>query len=355
MKGVKMKIKYLKSLSLALGVLVMTTSFVGCGKKEDMVTINFLNWGENIAEGLIDEFESKYNIKVNEVFVDDNEAMYQELISGKTQYDVAVPGDYLVERLIDEGRLEPLDKDKIPNMVQLSEDNLNKSFDPGNVYSLPYMNGTIGIVYNKDIIKDEVDSWKDMWNPNYRDEIFVLDSQRDAIGMALKMLGYSINSTDPKELEEAKEALIKQKELGTIYGADNVKDLMISGERTIAMIWSGEGLNLSDEYDYLEYIVPKEGANFWIDSLVIPNGTENKEAAETFINFLCDKDSAYRIAEEIGYTTPNKEAMAMQAEGVRNNKGAYMPEDVMEKCEGYKYLTKDELKLYDDIWMEVKN
>ena len=274
-----MKIKYLKSLSLALGVLVMTTSFVGCGKKEDMVTINFLNWGENIAEGLIDEFESKYNIKVNEVFVDDNEAMYQELISGKTQYDVAVPGDYLVERLIDEGRLEPLDKDKIPNMVQLSEDNLNKSFDPGNVYSLPYMNGTIGIVYNKDIIKDEVDSWKDMWNPNYRDEIFVLDSQRDAIGMALKMLGYSINSTDPKELEEAKEALIKQKELGTIYGADNVKDLMISGERTIAMIWSGEGLNLSDEYDYLEYIVPKEGANFWIDSLVIPNGTENKEAA----------------------------------------------------------------------------
>lgn len=355
MKGVKMKRKFLKSLSLALGVLVMTTSFVGCGKKEDMVTINFLNWGENIAEGLIDEFESKYNIKVNEVFVDDNEAMYQELISGKTQYDVAVPGDYLVERLIDEGRLEPLDKDKIPNMVQLSEDNLNKSFDPGNVYSLPYMNGTIGIVYNKDIIKDEVDSWKDMWNPNYRDEIFVLDSQRDAIGMALKMLGYSINSTDPKELEEAKEALIKQKELGTIYGADNVKDLMISGERTIAMIWSGEGLNLSDEYDYLEYIVPKEGANFWIDSLVIPNGTENKEAAETFINFLCDKDSAYRIAEEIGYTTPNKEAMAMQAEDVRNNKGAYMPEDVMEKCEGYKYLTKDELKLYDDIWMEVKN
>ena len=113
-----MKIKYLKCLSLALGVFVMTTSFVGCGKKEDMVTINFLNWGENIAEGLIDEFESKYNIKVNEVFVDDNEAMYQELISGKTQYDVAVPGDYLVERLIDEGRLEPLDKDKIPNMVQ---------------------------------------------------------------------------------------------------------------------------------------------------------------------------------------------------------------------------------------------
>ena len=342
-----------KFISIALSIIVIVTFFVGCSKKEYKATINFLNWGENIAEGLIDEFEEKYNIEVNEVFVDNNEAMYQELISGKSQYDVAVPGDYLVERLIDENRLEPLDKDKIPNWTQLSEDNLNKPFDPGNVYSLPYMNGTIGIIYNKDIIKDKVDSWKDMWNPEYRDEIFVLDSQRDAIGMALKMLGYSINSTDHKELEEAKEALIAQKELGTIYGADEVKDLMISGERAIAMIWSGEGLNLADEYNNLEYIVPKEGANFWIDSLVIPKGTKNKEAAETFINFLCDKDSAYRIAEEIGYTTPNKEAMEMQPAEIRNNKGAYMPEDVMEKCEGYKYLTPDQLRLYEDIWDDL--
>ncbi len=280
--------------------------------------------------------------------------MYQELISGKTQYDVAVPGDYMVERLIAEDRLEKLDKDAIPNWIKLSEDNLDRPFDKGNIYSLPYMNGTIGIVYNKDIIKENVDSWKDMWNPEYRDEIFVLDSQRDAIGMALKMLGYPLNSTDPEQLKEAEEALIKQKELGTIYGADNVKDLMISGERAIAMIWSGEGLNLADEYDYLEYVVPKEGANFWIDSLVIPKGTENKESAETFINFLCDTDNAYKIAEEIGYTTPNKEAMLKQPDNVKNNKGAYIPKEIMDKCEGYKYLTQDELKMYDDVWMKVK-
>ncbi len=154
--------------------------------------------------------------------------------------------------------------------------------------------------------------------------------------------------------KEAEEALIKQKELGTIYGADNVKDLMISGERAIAMIWSGEGLNLADEYDYLEYVVPKEGANFWIDSLVIPKGTENKESAETFINFLCDTDNAYKIAEEIGYTTPNKEAMLKQPDNVKNNKGAYIPKEIMDKCEGYKYLTQDELKMYDDVWMKVK-
>ena len=333
--------------------MMISTSMIAC-EKEEKTTINFLNWGENIAEGLIDEFEKKYNIKVNEVFVDDNEAMYQELTSGKIQYDVAVPGDYMVERLISEGRLEELDKQNIPNWTELLPSNLNRSFDPGNVYSLPYMNGTIGIVYNTELITEDINSWSDMWNPKYRDEIFVLDSQRDAIGMALKMLGYPLNSTDPEQLEKAKEALIEQKELGTIYGADNVKDLMISGERAIAMIWSGEGLNLADEYDYLKYIVPKEGANFWIDSLAIPKGTKNKEAAEVFINYLCDKDSAYRIADEIGYTTPNKEAKEEQDDSVKNNPGAYMPAEVMDKCEGYKYLTQDELELYDNIWMQVK-
>lgn len=334
--------------------MMISTSMIAC-EKEEKTTINFLNWGENIAEGLIDEFEKKYNIKVNEVFVDDNEAMYQELTSGKIQYDVAVPGDYMVERLISEGRLEELDKQNIPNWTELLPSNLNRSFDPGNVYSLPYMNGTIGIVYNTELITEDINSWSDMWNPKYRDEIFVLDSQRDAIGMALKYLGYSLNSTDEIELEEAKAALIEQKQLGTIYGADNVKDLMISGERAIAMIWSGEGLTLADEYDNLKYIVPKEGANFWIDSLVIPKGTKNKEAAEIFINFLCEKDSAYRIAEEIGYTTLHEGAMMEQDEDVRNNPGAYMPEEVMDKCESYKYLNTEELLKYEKVWLEVKS
>ena len=237
-----------KIIAIFTVFIMISATMISC-KKDEKTTINFLNWGENIAEGLIDEFEEKYNIKVNEVFVDDNEAMYQELTSGKTQYDVAVPGDYMVERLISEGRLEALDKQNIPNWTELLSSNLNKSFDPGNVYSLPYMNGTIGIIYNTELISEDINSWSDMWNPKYKDEIFVLDSQRDAIGMALKYLGYPLNSTDEVELSEAKAALIEQKKLGTIYGADNVKDLMISGERAIAMIWSGEGLTLADEYD----------------------------------------------------------------------------------------------------------
>ena len=343
-----------KIIAIFTVFMMISATMISC-KKDEKTTINFLNWGENIAEGLIDEFEEKYNIKVNEVFVDDNEAMYQELTSGKTQYDVAVPGDYMVERLISEDRLEALDKQNIPNWTELLSSNLNKSFDPGNVYSLPYMNGTIGIIYNKELISEDINSWSDMWNPKYKDEIFVLDSQRDAIGMALKYLGYPLNSTDEVELSEAKAALIEQKKLGTIYGADNVKDLMISGERAIAMIWSGEGLTLADEYDYLKYIVPKEGANFWIDSLVIPKGTKNKSAAETFINFLCEKDSAYRVAEEIGYTTPHEVAMMEQDEEVRNNPGAYMPEEIMNRCESYKYLNEEELLKYEKVWLEVKS
>ena len=346
--------KICKLLSLVICLVIMSSFIVGCSKHESN-EISFYNYGENIDDETIKEFEKKYNIKVNEVFVDDNEAMYQELTSGKIQYDVAVPGDYMVERLISEGRLEELDKQNIPNWTELLPSNLNRSFDPGNVYSLPYMNGTIGIVYNTELITEDINSWSDMWNPKYRDEIFVLDSQRDAIGMALKYLGYSLNSTDEIELEEAKAALIEQKQLGTIYGADNVKDLMISGERAIAMIWSGEGLTLADEYDNLKYIVPKEGANFWIDSLVIPKGTKNKEAAEIFINFLCEKDSAYRIAEEIGYTTPHEGAMMEQDEDVRNNPGAYMPEEVMDKCESYKYLNTEELLKYEKVWLEVKS
>ena len=341
-----------KIIAIFTVFMMISATMISC-KKDEKTTINFLNWGENIAEGLIDEFEEKYNIKVNEVFVDDNEAMYQELTSGKTQYDVAVPGDYMVERLISEGRLEALDKQNIPNWTELLSSNLNKSFDPGNVYSLPYMNGTIGIIYNTELISEDINSWSDMWNPKYKDEIFVLDSQRDAIGMALKYLGYSLNSTDEIELEEAKAALIEQKQLGTIYGADNVKDLMISGERAIAMIWSGEGLTLADEYDNLKYIVPKEGANFWIDSLVIPKGTKNKSAAETFINFLCDPENAKINVEYIEYSTPNYGAYELLDDDVKNNPVAYPPEYVLDKCSIFTDLDKKSLKLYEEAFMDV--
>ncbi len=345
--------KQIKISALICSLVLTFGLFAGC-QKSDKKTINVLNYGENIADGIIDEFEDKYNVKVNYKTFDDMETMYIEVASGKTNWDAILVADYMADRMIQEGLLQKINKDNIPNLQEMNESDMGQPYDPNNDYTVPYMNGTIGIIYNKDLVDDTVDSWDIMWNEKYKKQIFVLDAQRDAIGMALKKLGYSLNTTDEKELEEAKNLLIEQKPLVLKYGADEVKDLMTSGEAAIAMIWSGEGLTLADENENLEYVIPKEGANYWLDSWAIPANANDKETAEAFINFVSGKDNAYKIAEEIGYTTPNKLAMEEQPEEVRNNEGAYMPEEVMERCEIYKYLPQEKLKLYEEVWSAVK-
>ena len=342
-----------KNLILMLSLILTLSIFVGCSSSKKQ-TINVLNYGENIAEGIIEEFEKEYNVKVNYKTFDDMETMYIEVASGKTDWDAVLVSDYMADRMIQEGLLQKINKENIPNLEQMSESDLGQVYDVNNDYTVPYMNGTIGIIYNKDLVDEKVDSWDIMFDEKYKNQIFVLDAQRDAIGMALKKLGYSLNSTNEKELEEAKDLLISQKDLVLKYGADEVKDLMISGEAAVAMIWSGEGLTLADEYDNLEFIKPKEGTNYWLDSWAIPTNAKNKEGSEKFINFVSDKDNAYKIAEEIGYTTPNKLAMEEQPDEVKNNENAYMPKEIREKCEVYEYISQDKLKLYDNVWTEVK-
>lgn len=184
----------------------------------------------------------------------------------------------------------------------------------------------------------------------------MFDTYRDTLGAALKKLGYSLNSENPKEIEEAKELLLEQRKLvDPVYGVDNGTTMIPAGESDINMIWSGEGLNLQDENPNLVYVVPKEGANFWIDSLCIPSNAKNVSGAEKFINFVSDKESALRIADEIGYTTPNKEARLEQPEEVRNNPNAYMPKEIMDRCEIYVDLPKDVKKLYDNAWIQIKS
>ena len=345
--------KISKYIVLILSLILTFSLFVGC-TKSDKKTINVLNYGENIAEGIIEEFEKEYNVKVNYKTFDDMETMYIEVASGKTAWDAVLVSDYMADRMIQEGLLQKINKENIPNLEQMSEGDMGQPYDPNNDYTVPYMNGTIGIIYNKDLVSEPVDSWDIMWDEKYKNQIFVLDAQRDAIGMALKKLGYSLNSTDEKELEEAKNLLIDQKDLVLKYGADEVKDLMTSGEAAVAMIWSGEGLTLADENENLEYVIPKEGANYWLDSWAIPTNANDKTTAEEFINFVSSKDTAYKIAEEIGYTTPNKLAMEEQPDEVKNNENAYMPKEIMERCEVYKYLPQEKLKLYEDVWTEVK-
>lgn len=344
----------LKLLSLSICMIIMTVFFAGCNKST-AEEINFFNYGENIDKETVEEFEEKYGIKVNIETFDDMETMYQKLSKGGTKYDVVLVSDALMPRMIDQNLLQELNKDNVPNISQMDEAYLNLEIDPGNKYSVPYMFGTVGLIYNKDVVTEKVDSWDILWNEKYKDKIFMFDTYRDTLGAALKKLNYSLNSTNPKELEEAKQLLLDQRKLvNPIYGVDNGTTMIPAGETDINMIWSGEGLNLQDEYPNLVYVVPKEGANFWIDSLCIPANAKNVSAAEKFINFVSDKESALRIADEIGYTTPNKEARLEQPEEVRNNPNAYMPKETMDRCEIYTDLPSESKKLYDYIWTEIK-
>lgn len=347
--------KTFKLLSLSICILLMGAFFVGCSK-DSSEQISFLNYGENIDKETVKEFEKKYGIKVNVETFDDMETMYQKISKGGVKYDVILVSDALMPRMIKKGLIQELNKENIPNISQMDKDYLNLQIDPGNKYSVPYMFGTVGLIYNKDVVKEKVDSWDILWDEKYKDKIFMFDTYRDTMGAALKKLGYSLNSKNPKEIEAAKELLIKQREtVNPIYGVDNGTTMIPAGESDINMIWSGEGLNLQDENPNLVYVVPKEGANFWIDSLCIPKNAENVEGAEKFINFVSDKESALRIADEIGYTTPNKEARLDQPDNVKNNPNAYMPKEIMDRCEIYEDFPMDVKKMYDNAWVNIKS
>ncbi len=344
-----------KLLVLLISTLMISTLCIGCSKKTSE-EINFFNYGENIDEETVKEFEDQYGIKVNIETFDDMENMYQKVKSGGVKYDVILVSDALMPRMIKQNLVQELNKDNIPNISQMDEEYLNLEIDPGNKYSVPYMFGTVGLIYNKDVVKEEVDSWDILWDEKYKDKIFMFDTYRDTIGVALKKLGYSLNSTDINQIEEAKQLLIEQrKTVDPIYGVDNGTTMIPAGESDINMIWSGEGLNLQEENPNLVYVVPKEGANFWIDSLCIPSNAKNVEGAEKFINFVSDKESALRIADEIGYTTPNKEARLEQPESVRNNPNAYMTKEIMDRCEIYVDFPKDIKKIYDNAWLDIKS
>lgn len=345
--------RLVKLMSLILSVVMMTAVFVGCGKKDSSKVVNFLNYGENIDDETIKLFQEEYGIKVNVETFDDMETMYNKVKAGGVKYDAILVSDSFMDRMIGDDLVKELNKENIPNLEEMDEAYLNLDFDPGNKYSVPYMFGTVGIIYNKDVITEPVDSWDIMWNETYKDEIFMFNTYRDTMGAALKKLGYSLNSEDPAQIEEAKNILLKQKPLVKLYGSDLGTETIASGETALNMIWSGEGLNLQDEYPNLKYVVPKEGANFWIDNIAIPWNAQNVEGAEKFINFVSGKDAALRIADQIGYTTPNKLAREEQPDNVKNNPNAYMPKEIMDRCEIYKDFSKEVKELYDTAWTEI--
>jgi spermidine/putrescine-binding protein len=335
-------------------ILSISMSLVGCNKTANTnEVIHVYNWGDYIDESVNDQFTKETGIKVVYEVYPTNEDMYAKLESGTVNYDILIPSDYMIEKMIKEDRLEKLDFTNIPNYEKVSDKFKNLSFDPNNEYSVPYMWGTVGIVYNKANITDKVDSWNILWDPKYEKQILMLDSERDSIMVALKRLGYSMNTKDEKELEEAKNELIKQKPLVLAYVGDEGKDKMINGEANFMVAWAGDAMYMIEANPDLDYVMPKEGTNFFVDSIVIPKGAKNKTGAEKYIDFLTRPDIAVKNANYIGYSTPVDEAREMLPDEVKNSPIAYPEDEDLINTEIF--VDPSELvKTYSRIWTEVK-
>ena len=344
--------KLKKSIAILSSLFLISSSFVGCSKNEDSSkntrTLNVFNYGDYINEDLISKFEEETGIDVIYDTYESNEIMYQKVKNSPGTYDLIFPSDYMVEKMINEDMLEKIDFNNIPNYKNIGEDFKNLPYDPKNEYSVPYMWGTIGIIYDADKVDDPVDSWDILWNSKYKGEIFMFDSIRDTLAISLVKLGYSLNSVDKNEL-------IRQKPLVQSYVMDEVKDKMINGEATFATVYSGDAIFIQEEAPdlNLQYVVPKEGSNKWFDVMVIPKGAKHKSEAEEFINFLSEPENAKENVEYIGYATPNTAAYELLDEETQEDETVYPPEEVLDKCDIFKDLG-NKIKLYDDAWLKVK-
>lgn len=347
----KKRFVLLLALIMLLGLALSSCSSEKA-ESNDKGVVNVFNWGEYIDQDIIKEFEEKTGYKVNYSIFSTNEEMYQKLAANAEAYDVLIPSDYMIQRLIEEDRLLEIDRNNIPNFKNVDPASLGKEFDPENKYSVPYFWGTVGILYNSTMVDDVVDSWDILFNEKYAKKIFMYDSERDSFMVALTKLGYSMNSTDKKEIEKAKELLIKQKPLVLALVIDEGMDKMIAGEAALSLSWSGEAMATIKENPDLRYAIPKEGSNVWLDSMVIPKTAQNKEGAEAFINFILEDEISKKNMLFTGYTSSNKNVKSMIDEEWASNIAAYPPQEALDRCEVFRY-SPETAKLMAEYWLEI--
>ncbi len=313
------------------------------------------NWFDYIDPEVLNLFTEQTGIKVNYVNFTQNEDMYAKLEAGAGTYDVVFPSEYMIERLIKEDRLEELNLENIPNLANVLDNLRDPSYDPGNAHSVPYMWGTLGILYNTEKVSEPITSWRSLFDEQYKGQVFMMNSLRDTLGLGLKTLGYSMNTRSADELREACDLLVKQKQDGMVAGnfVDETKDKMVAGEAALAVIYSGDALYAMEKNDKLAYVVPEEGSNIWVDGMCIPKGTQHKEAAETFINFMCQPEIAQMNMDYIYYSSPIKQVVENLDEEQAANGALNPPQDVIARCEYYNDIS-DAMDLYEGIWMEIR-
>lgn len=324
------------------------------------VTINVYNWGEYISngtEGSLDvnaEFTRRTGIEVNYTTFDSNESLYSKLAGGGANYDVIIPSDYMISKMINEDMLEVLDFSNIPNFQNIDEAFRDPAYDPACAHSVPYTWGTVGLFYNTDYIKEEVNSWSILWDEQYSGKILMFDNPRDAFAIAQVQLGVSLNSTDLNEWNEAAMLLKEQKPLVQAYVMDQIFDKMESGEAWLAPYYSGDAGVLVENNENIEFIIPEEGTNYFVDAMCIPKGAEHKKEAELYINFMCDPEIAGANMDYVGYATPISAAKEYLAEEVVNNPIFYPDDEVLSRTEVFVNLPAEISAQVDALWAEVK-
>ncbi|OUS69370.1 spermidine/putrescine ABC transporter substrate-binding protein [Paenibacillus sp. MY03] len=318
-------------------------------------TLTIYNWGDYIDPELIEQFEKESGIKVIYQTFDSNEAMMTKIKQGGTTFDVAVPSEYAISKMKEDDLLLKIDHAKLPNLKHIDPDFMNLSFDPDNAYSVPYFWGTVGIIYNPKMVGDlTFDSWEDLWDESLRNNIFLLDGAREVMGMGLNSLGYSLNDTNEEHLQEA---LAKLSELTPNVKAivgDEIKMLIANEEAAAGLVWSGDASEIMDENEDLDYVVPQEGSNLWFDNMVIPKTASNLEGAHAFINFMLDPEVAAQNTEYVGYSTPNKEALALLPEDISGDERFYPDKELTDRLEVYDNLGPRMLSHYNELFLEFK-
>ena len=339
-----------------------STNSSGTGEKRE---VNVCSWGEYIDESLITKFEEETGIEVNYFFAPSNEELYSRLETGGVNYDVIVPSDYMIARLITEDRLQKLDYSLIPNYEKIDDQYKNLSFDPDNEYSVPYTWGTLGIIYNTTMVDEPITSWEVMFSDEYAGNILLIDNSRDAFGMALYYLGYDVNTTDEHQIREAAQLVADAKARGVYdgQGMDEVFQIMEGGNLAIATYYAGDFLSMHENNPDLAFCVPEEGSNWFVDAMCILKNAKNVDEAHEWINFIASTDSNLANMDYIWYASPNAEALEQYPAYYEETYGEPLdqdlyeimaaPKDVLARCSMYENLPAETLALYNDLWIEL--
>ncbi|BAU28603.1 spermidine/putrescine-binding protein [Aneurinibacillus soli] len=318
-------------------------------------TLTVYNWGDYIDPELITEFEKETGIKVIYQTFDSNEAMITKIAQGGTTFDIAVPSEYTISKMKEEKLLLPIDHTKIPNLKNINPRFLNLSFDKNNEYSVPYFWGTVGIVYNPKMLGGKkITKWNDLWSPDLRNQILLVDGAREVMGMGLNSLHYSLNDTNEAHLQEAKQKLTTLMPNVKAIVGDEIKMLLANEEAAVGVVWSGDAHEIMGQNKKLDYVVPEEGSNLWFDNMVIPKTAKNIDGAHKFINFMLDPKHAAQNAKYVGYSTPNEKALAFLPKDIAGDERFYPATNVTEKLEVYENLGKRMLAHYNELFLEFK-